>query len=58
MAMWFGLKFAYCTLVGNSLAQKEVRKMAENVYYTVLDYCYLARHMKLRLFNNSVLAMG
>ena len=31
--------------------------MAENVYYTVLDYCYLARHMNLESKNiNTVIS--
>jgi hypothetical protein len=33
------------------LTQKEVRKMAKNVYYTILDHCYLAKSMNLESKN-------
>jgi hypothetical protein len=33
------------------LTQKEVRKMAENVYYAILDHCYLAKYMNLESKN-------
>jgi len=37
--------------------KKEVRKMAENVYYAILDYCYLARHINLESKNiNTVIS--
>ena len=28
-----------------------MRKTADNVYYTILDYCYLARHMNIESKN-------
>jgi hypothetical protein len=44
-------------LVGKFVEAGEARKMAENVYYTLLDYCYLARHMNLESKNlNTVIS--
>jgi hypothetical protein len=38
-------------LVGKFVGEKEVRKMVENVYYTILDHCYLAKYMNLESKN-------